>query len=984
MTSSPRITGMVALLSVFLSLATSSAASSQELPLVPAISYEGQRVSAVEIAGRPDLDLKPLQALISQPSVAPYSQAKVDQTVAALKAAGPFQAVDVQVVPEADGLRLMLVLQPAEYFGVFSFPGAVRVFSYTRLLQVADYPRQEPYTPSRVEEAQKNLHEFLRQNGYFLAVVESKIQIDQKRRVVNVAFQTELNRRARIGRVILTGASPDQTARLEKSLQSWHARLRGVRLKAGKTYTLKRLQNATTYLQNQLAKRNYLAARVKLVSSLYDPATNRADITFHITQGPEISVKVIGARISGRARRRQIPIYEENAVDPDLVQEGEQNLASHFQAKGFFDVEVRSSLEQYPQRTTIVYEIERGRRGKVDGVTFEGNRRFSDRDLRGHVLVKPARWPVFSRGRFSRRLLTQSVSVLESLYRDAGYSSVKVYPEVTRSGGDVRIVFKVNEGARDVVASLQVKGNKSIPEAELAPKGLNLEPGKPYSRELLRRDRDQIMAVYLKRGFLVAHFDSESRSQPNQPHQLDVVYEVMEGPQVYTSMVEPVGEARTDPKLILQSVNIKTGQPLSATALLVGERQLHTLNIFDWVSVDTRRPVAHSHQTEVLAKVHEDKRNSITYSVGFQVVNRGGSVPGGSVAVPGLPVVELPANFQTSEETIWGPTGSVQYTRNNLRGRAESISAGGYASRLDLQGTVTWNVPSFHGSSWSANLSLSGERTSENPLFTARLGTGIFQLQKFLDADKAKAIFFRYTYSRTILTNLLIPDLVPPEDQNVRLSGFSASFVRDTRDAPLDAHRGIYESFESDLYPSALGSNTNFVRFLGQTAYYRQFFNNSTVWANSLRVGLEFAFAGAHIPLSQTFFSGGGSTLRGFPLDGAGPQRAVPVCSNPADPATCSQITVPVGGPQLVILNSELRFPLGILSKLGGAVFYDGGNVFPSVGLQEFFSRYSNNVGGGLRYSTPVGVIRFDVGHNLSPIPGLSATQIFFSLGQAF
>jgi outer membrane protein assembly factor BamA len=975
---------MSVLLSVFLPLAASSPGSAQETPSTPVISYEGQRVSAVEIAGRPDLDLKPLQALIAQPIDAPYAQEKVDQTVAALKTAGPFQAVGIDVVPEAAGLRLMFVLQPAEYFGVFSFPGAVKVFSYTRLLQIAGYPRQEPYTARRVQEAQKNLQEFLRQNGYFLAVVEPDIQFDQKRGVVNVVFQATLNQRARLGQVILTGAAPDETARLERSLRSWSARIRGTRLKPGKTYTLKKLQNAAIFLQNQLARRNYLAAQVKLASSKYDPPTNRADITFNITQGPEISVKVTGAGISNRAKRRQIPIYEENAVDPDLVQEGRQNLASHFQAKGFFDVEVKSSLEEHPNHTTVVYDVKTGQRGKVQDVKFEGNRQFSDHELSGRVTVKPARRLFFSRGRFSRRLLTQSVTSLESLYRAAGYSSVKISPQVTRDNGNVRVAFKVNEGVRDIVASLEVKGNKSIPAAKLAPKGLNLEPGKPYSRELLRKDRDQIAAAYLKQGFLIARVEAEVRPQSNQGHQVDVVYEVTEGPQVHTRMVEPIGEAHTDPKLILNTVNIKTEQPLSATALLLGERQLHTLNVFDWVSVDTRRPIADQSQAEVLVKVHEGKRNSITYGVGFQVVNRGGSVPGGSVAVPGLPVVELPSNFQTSEETIWGPTGSIQYTRNNLRGRAESLSVGAYASRLDLQGTTTWNVPSVLGSSWTSNLSLSVERTSENPLFTAHLGTGILQLQKFLDADKAKALFLRYTFSRTILTNLLIPDLVPPEDRNVRLSGFSASFVRDTRDAPLDAHKGIYESIESDLYPSALGSNTNFVRLLGQAAYYRRIFDDSTVWANSLRVGLEFAFSGAHIPLSETFFSGGGSTLRGFPLDGAGPQRAVPVCNNPADPTTCSQITVPVGGPQLVILNSELRFPLGILSKLGGAVFYDGGNVFPSVGLQDFFSRYSNNVGGGLRYSTPVGVIRFDIGHNLNSIPGLSATQFFFSLGQAF
>jgi translocation and assembly module TamA len=233
------------------------------------------------------------------------------------------------------------------------------------------------------------------------------------------------------------------------------------------------------------------------------------------------------------------------------------------------------------------------------------------------------------------------------------------------------------------------------------------------------------------------------------------------------------------------------------------------------------------------------------------------------------------------------------------------------------------------------------------------------------------------------LTNLLVPGLVLPEDQNVRLSTITGSFSRDTRDNPLDAHVGIYESFEVDLNPSALGSNTNFVRFLGQAAYYKSIFTQSVVWANSVRLGVEQAFSGAHIPLSESFFSGGGSTLRGFPLNGAGPQRSVPVCGNPADPTTCAQITVPVGGPQLFIVNSELRFPTSLISKLGGVAFYDGGNVFTSVGLGDI-GNYSNTVGIGLRYATPVGPVRFDIGRNLNPVNGISPWQYFITLGQAF
>ena len=64
--------------------------------------------------------------------------------------------------------------------------------------------------------------------------------------------------------------------------------------------------------------------------------------------------------------------------------------------------------------------------------------------------------------------------------------------------------------------------------------------------------------------------------------------------------------------------------------------------------------------------------------------------------------------------------------------------------------------------------------------------------------------------------------------------------------------------------------------------------------------------------------------------------------------------------------------------------FYDGGNVFPTVGFHDFTSLYSNSVGLGLRYATPVGPIRVDVGRNLNPVPGISATQVFVTLGQAF
>ncbi len=950
-----------------------------------AISYEGQKVGSVEVAGQPDLNRHSVANLISQPINAPYLQQQVDATVDALKKSGKFDDVKVLVTPEADGLRLLFVLEPAYYFGIYNFPAAMGAFSYTRLLQAASYPRQEPYTSGRVDESTSNLLAFLHQTGYFEATVEPELQKDETHGVVDVVFDVKLRRRSKIGVVTIGGLSPEDTARLQGKLHSWRSRIRGAYLKPGKPYTSKKIQSAIKFLQAELGKQHYLAAKVQLVSARYNPATNRADVDFHIARNRKITIQVAGAKVRQGTQKKLIPIYQENSVDSDLVHEGAQSLTSYFQAKGFFDAKVESKFEKSDTGDTIIYQVEKGSRGKVGAINFHGNQAFDEDDLEKQVTVTSANrfllW--FSHGKFSEKLLRKSANNIQAFYQSHGFSQATVTPRVVNQGGKLQVTFQVQEGPRDVVDALTLEGNKSLPVSQFAPKGLNLEAGKPYSQVLLSRDRDQIMSVYLDRGYLTMTFHAKVDQIKDSPHHVRVTYSIDEGPQVFAMKVEPIGAKNTRPALIVRNVNIKQGQPLSQTALLKGESQLYTLGVFDWASVDARRPVIDDPQAEVLVRVHESRRNTITYGFGFEVTKRGGSVPGGTVAVPGLPPVGVPSNFRTSEETFWGPRGSVEYDRRNFRGRAETVTMGVFAGRLDQRAYASWTDPYFRNSSWIATLTTSLERSSQNPLFTSRLGLAGIQFQKYLDAKKTKSVFFRYNFSRTNLSNLLVPDLVLPQDQNVRLSTFSTAFIRDTRDDVLDAHRGMYESFEAGISPSALGSNTNFVRFLGQVAYYRPVFTKDVIWANSIRLGLEQAFAGALIPLSESFFSGGGSTLRGFPLNGAGPQRPTQVCGIPGDQSTCGQISVPLGGPQLFILNSELRFPTHVIDKLGAVVFYDGGNVFQSLGLGDI-GNYSNTVGFGLRYSTPVGPVRLDIGRNLNPILGVNATQYFITLGQAF
>jgi outer membrane protein insertion porin family len=973
-----------------MALHSQQAATTSQIEAATAVSYEGQRVSSVQLAGQPDGNSRKLRASIAQPINAPYEQAKVDATVAALQKEGQFKGVEVQVTPAAEGLHVVFVLKPAYYFGVFTFPRAEKVFSYTRLLQAANYSKQEPFTQEKVEESESSLLEFFHRTGFFMATVEPKLETDQAHGVVNVEYVINLKRRAKFGDVIIAGVADAQTKRLSQSLRSFRARIKGAYLKPGKRYSVKKLTAATAFLQQQLGKQHYLAGRVKLVSTIYNPETNRTEIRYDVAQGPHIEIKLAGAHIWSRTQKKLIPMYQESAVDPDLVNEGAQDLTSYFQSKGYFGAKVTSRIEKQASGVTVLYQIDKGTRGKVESIEFHGNGHFSDKDLKSHVPVtKRAPGIPFSHGKYSEQLVRKSVKNIEGLYRGAGYSQVKVTPTVVNKDNELQLTFQVDEGVRDIVESLRLEGNKSLAQQELAPKGMNLEPGKPYSTQLLTRDRDQIMATYLDKGFLTMTFKSTVQHAKEDPHRVQVIYQVDEGPEVRTASVQPIGVQHTRAEIIARNANIKVDKPLSETALLRGESQLYTLGVFDWASVDTRQPITDDPKAEVLVKLHESKRNTIAYGFGFQVINRGGSIPSGTIALPGLPPVGLPTKFSTSQQTFWGPEGSIEYTRRNFRGRAETVTLSAFGGRLDQRGSASWANPTFWNTGWSQTVTVSVERTSENPIFTARLGGAGMQFQHYLDKDRQKSVVFRYDFRRTNLSNITIPGLVLPEDQNVRLSSLSASFSRDSRDNALDAHKGIYESFQIDVNPSFLGSSTSFGRFLGQTAYYRSLNSTSSlVWANSLRVGLEHAFNGAHIPISESFFSGGGSTLRGFSLNGAGPQRVVPVCAG-SNPGCSDTISVPVGGKQLVIFNSELRFPLGVSmpllgGPLGGAAFYDGGNVYSNVRFSNIFSDFTHTAGFGLRYKTPVGPVRIDIGHLLNAPPGIKTTQFFVTLGQAF
>jgi outer membrane protein assembly factor BamA len=279
--------------------------------------------------------------------------------------------------------------------------------------------------------------------------------------------------------------------------------------------------------------------------------------------------------------------------------------------------------------------VNRGSRHKVETVAFRGNQHVEKDDLIEQVAVQPHRL-LLSRGKFSDKLIRQSVNGITAFYKNRGYEDVKVDTDVVDREQKVYITFQIAEGPQTLVDNLTIEGNSQISGLELAPKaGFQLRQGHPFSPKSLADDRSHITAIYLDRGFLNSEFDSQFTRLPNDPHRVDVTYKITERQQVQVDEVLLLGNQHTRPSLMRKTAKITPEVPLSAGALLTDESRLLDLGVFDWASVVPRRPITDQASEDVLVKVHEAGNEEMTYGFGLEVARRGGNLPSGTIVVFG-------------------------------------------------------------------------------------------------------------------------------------------------------------------------------------------------------------------------------------------------------------------------------------------------------------------------------------------------------------
>jgi outer membrane protein assembly factor BamA len=324
----------------------------------------------------------------------------------------------------------------------------------------------------------------------------------------------------------------------------------------------------------------------------------------------------------------------------------------------------------------------------------------------------------------------------------------------------------------------------------------------------------------------------------------------------------------------------------------------------------------------------------------------------------------LAAGYQLRYNEEDGVSGEVEALARNLAGTGLTLG-GRYRQGADVdEQRASLDLPSFfRGRFTAAGFRLfeelsGGTDLDGNPVTNRRTQRG-FQVQQTFPLENRWNVLVGYRFKRVGTESPFLQE--PIEDD---IAALDLSVLRETRDNPLDSRRGRFWSFNVELSPKALGSDLTFVKGFAQ-AFFSRSFGPSLTWAQGYRLGLATGFSGQDLVSSERFNAGGANSLRGFETDSVGPRDA---------------FGFPTGGQAVVILNQELR--LHHESGLGAAFFYDGGNVFAKV--QDMSLDLRHVLGAGVRYTSPVGLLRLVLGFPLFREPGEKSYQLFFSFGQAF
>ena len=847
----------------------------------------------------------------------------IHASIQALFDAGDYGHIDVDASETSDGTTALTFLVQEPYFL------ATVILSPATLLErplsnYLDLPHGQRFSRTQLDEIVAAVGEQLKREGYFQIEVRPTYEVDDQSRLVTVTVEVSVGTRARIRSLQFEGA--EQTfseAELRKAF--------GV--KAGEAFGVERIETGTGNIRTDFAELGFLNTRVDFVEA-YDPVENVVDLRVVAEPGPFTLVQLRGYEVDDSVLRDLVPVFEEGSVDPDLIEEGRVGLLEYLRREGYFEASVAAELIAAPRDNAfqINYIVSSGERYSVREVRIEGHRFFNDDLLYDAIGISGN--GLFRQGVFSQELLEDAADTLTRIYTAAGFAATRVEPEYSIEANAITAVLRVEEGDQLEIDKVYFFGNTAFDDSDLA-RIANLASGGVFIPAAVEEARAAITSNYHRRGYPNVRVRS-SVDRSADRDRVDVSYSFEEGTSYAIGTIFVAGNTRTREKVVHRNSQLAAGDAYDPEAILQAQQRLYATGLFsrvDIVTLERDKPGIR----DLLIQLEDAGPLLLTYGVGVQ-----------------------------DRE---GPRGTIELTHSNLWGLDRALSFRIRGSQREQRFQTTFREPRLFNWDLDGFASLFLERTRQQFFDANRIDFSFQSLKQFTNQDSLLvSASFQTVNLRDIRDNDQAVDF-PDETGTFHIASIGGSYIRDTRNDPINPRRGNYFTGTLQLADEHIGSQKNFVSLFAQASIYRP--AKETVVAASLRFGWSQPYGKTDIlPITERYFVGGSTTLRAFGRDQAGTKR---------------------GGNALAVLNVEYRFPIRFpISGLGGAVFYDTGTNFPHIA--DFnFGDFTHTAGFGMRYETPIGPIRLDFGFNLNrqinemnPEESESRNKVFLTLGHTF
>lgn len=663
------------------------------------------------------------------------------------------------------------------------------------------------------------------------------------------------------------------------------------------------------------------------------------ELRFEVKEKP--FVKSVGfsgnEHVSDERILEVISLKENTILDNVVLKEDGERIRFLYEMDGYYLTTVEPEVTIDEVGASVNYVIEEGEMVKVKTITIIGNEFLSDGKIKRIMQTKKKGLLSFitDSGKFNEFVFQNDLSRILQRYFNNGFVQADILDHKVLLSEDkrwFRVSISILEGEQFNVGEIDITGDIITTKEDLLEK-LQIESGEIFNRSRVTRGIETISVMYGDEGFANAEFKPVSRLNPEEKT-VDLTIHIVRKDPVYIERIDITGNVRTRDKVIRREIEVSEGNLFSSSGLKRSKNNLRRLGYFEDVTIE-RSEGTTPEKMKIDVKVKERPTGAFSIGVGYSSLDK--------------------------------LIGSASLSQSNLFGTGLKFNFSVLFSSISSRYTLSFTEPWLFDRPLSAGIDIfnTGREFPDFDIdekgFGLRFGFPIYK--RVMRGD----VGYR-------LEEVEVSDVEPTsarlirDQEGIRLVSSINGAVRfDSRDDAFFPTEGVLASASAKLAGSFLGGDTDFVKLEGDAVKYFLLPWWDLIFSAKGSAGWIFAFDGQDEPIYERFFLGGINSLRGFETRSVGPR----------DPGTNEVI----GGAINLVGNFELLFPVFKRSDLRGVVFFDIGNSFDD---SIDFGELREGAGVGVRWFSPMGPLRLELGYNLDRREDEKQSVWEFSMGGVF